>query len=339
MENLMSIIGAANLDENVNITQDHINQLYGGVTPLLNKFFEDNPLNCDAECRSNLESELLYENYVRAKGHLEDAPQEFENAEKAFYTFSQGGAAYVNFKEGEAAAEVNNIAKVLSNNFEQKANEIQTKIDSMESRNVSEQYMKELGDSYGRDINQIDQEINNYQKKNNINDRLAVYYNRRAEANKGYVFYIRIFYWALLMFYFFYFFIFQELYTVKLVAIAIIALLLLPIVIKPLITWLFPIKIYIPPAPAVCPTKPSTTVTPPSIKPFVPPQWTPPTPPSNGPNGPICPAPTLWSIVKNSLPNWGIPNAKKNFEEKVGNFEDLVSFQMSKMANKMHKII
>ena len=75
----------------------------------------------------------------------------------------------------------------------------------------------------------------------------------------------------------------------------------------------------------------------PSIKPFVPPQWTPPTPPSNGPNGPICPAPTLWSIVKNSLPNWGIPNAKKNFEEKVGNFEDLISFQMSKMANKMHK--
>ena len=49
--------------------------------------------------------------------------------------------------------------------------------------------MKELGDSYGRDINQIDQEINNYQKKNNINDRLAVYYNRRADANKNYIFY------------------------------------------------------------------------------------------------------------------------------------------------------
>ena len=140
-----------------------------------------------------MESELLYENYMRTKDQLEVAPQEFENAEKAFYTFSQGGAAYVNFKEGEAAEEVNEIATVLSNNFEQKANEVQNKIDSMESQTVAEQYMKELGDSYGRDINQIDQEINNYQKKNNINDRLAVYYNRRAQANKGHVFYIRIF--------------------------------------------------------------------------------------------------------------------------------------------------
>ena len=215
MENLMSIIGVDNLDENVNITQDHINQLYSGVTPLLNKFFEDNPLNCDAKCRENMESELLYENYMRAKDQLEVAPQEFENAEKAFYTYSQGGAAYVNFKEGEAGEEVNEIATVLSNNFEQKANEVQNRIDSLASQTIAEKYMKQLSDSYGRDINQIDQEINNYQKKNNINDRLAVYYNRRADANKGNVFYIRILYWATLLFYFFYFFIFQELYTEK----------------------------------------------------------------------------------------------------------------------------
>ena len=77
----MSIIGVDNLDENVNITQDHINQLYGGVTPLLDKFFEDNPLNCDAKCRENMESELLYENYMRAKDQLEVAPLEVENAE------------------------------------------------------------------------------------------------------------------------------------------------------------------------------------------------------------------------------------------------------------------
>ena len=332
----MSIIGADNLDKNVNITQDHINQLYGGVTPLLEKFFQDNPLNCDAECRENLESELLYENYTRAKGQLEAAPQEFENAEKAFYTFSEGGAAYVNFKEGEAANEVNKIAEVLNNNFEQKVNEIQNRIDSLESQSISEKYMKELGDSYGRDINQIDQEINNYQKKNNINDRLAVYYNRRADANKNYIFYVRIFYWAILMFYFFYFFIFQQLYTEKMVTIIIIALLLLPIIIKPLITWLFPIDIYIPPAPPVCPTKPSTKVAPQKVKPFVPPQWTPPAPPSYGPT---CPSPTLWSIIKNSLPAWGIPNAKQNFKEKVTNFEDLISYQMSKVANNIHRII
>ena len=338
MENLMSIIGADNLDENINITQDHINQLYSGVTPLLEKYFEDNPLNCDAKCKENMESELLYENYIRTKGQLEDAPQEFENAEKAFYTYSEGGAAYVNFKEGEAKEEVDNIAQVLSNNFEQKVREIQNRINSLESQTIAEKYMKELGESYGRDINQIDQEINNYQKKNNINDRLAVYYNRRADINKGYVFYMRIFYWALLMFYFFYFFIFQELYTEKKVTIIVFALLLLPIIIKPIITWLFPIQIYIPPAPPVCPTKPSAKIAPPSVKPFVPPQWTPPSP-ATDPRGPVCPSPTLWSIVKNSLPSMGIPDAKRNMKEKVTNFEDLISFQMSKMSNKMHKII
>jgi hypothetical protein len=336
MENLLSIIGADNLDKNATITQDHIDQLYGGVTPLLEKFFEDNPLECNADCHADLEDELLFQNYTEAKATLANAPDEFENAEKAFYTYSQGGAAYINFKEGEAAVEVDNIGQVLSNNFEQKVNEIQNRINSLESQTTSEKYLEELGESYGRDINQIDQEINNYQKKNNVNDRLAVYYNRRVNANKKNVFYFRVFYWALLMFYFFYFYIFQTLYLQRCFSVTVAVLLLVPIFIKPLITWLFPIKIYIPPAPPVCPTKPASKVGPPIVPPpFTPPKWTPPPPPPQ----PLCPAPTFLSILRNSLPNMGIPNARQNISEKASNFEDVISFQMTKMADKFNRIM
>ena len=119
-------------------------------------------------------------------------------------------------------------------------------------------------------------------------------------------------------------------------AIVIIVLLLLFIIIKSLIIWLFFIKIYILFLLFVCLIKLLTKVALLSVKFFVLLSWMPPAPPSSGP---VCPAPTLWSIIKNSLPAMGVPNAKKNFKEKIGNFEDLISFQMSKMANKMHRII
>jgi len=338
MDSLLSTIGV-NFDENTNVTQDHVNQLFAGVAPLLEKYHQDNPLTCDIECQENLESRLLYDNYVTTKDTLLVAPQEFENAEKAYLTYAQGGAYYVNFKEAQAKEQVAEIIQILSNNFEQKYSEVEALINSLEAQTISEKYIKDLEDSYGRDINQIDREITDYETKNNINDRLSVYYNRRIHTNKNHTFYIRILYWALVMAYFFYFFIFQQLYREKKNVIMCSFLLFTPLLIKPLITWLFPIKIYIPPAPPVCPPKPAAKIppAPPAGPPaYVPSKFVPPPAPSSGPS---CPAPSVWSILKNSLPSMGIPNARNNIKEKATNFHDTISWQMSKMAGRLKKIV
>lgn len=339
MDKLLSSIGMdaeqIDIDSNVRVTQDHVNQLFGGVGELLEKYHADNPLTCDAECQQNQLYTDYYEDYLVARDNLINAPEEFEDAERNFFEISESGQSYINYKESQAQVQVDEIIQTLSQNFDEKVNEIQDSINSLTAENISGKYMKELGDSYGRDINQIDQQITKIQSKNNINDRLAVYYNRQIGANKDYLFYIRTLYWVGLTIYICYFFIFKQQYLQKKKAILCGLLLLIPIILKPIVTWLFPIKIYIPPPPPVCPTKPSTHVSP-KIPPTPPPSsWVPPAAPAP----PICPTPSIWSAFKNSLPNIGQPNARINAENRIKGAADDVSLRFTNIANRIKKII
>ena len=339
MDKLLSIIGMdpaqINIDSNVNVTQDHVDQLFGGVGQLLEKYHEDNPLMCDAECQKNRVYTDYYDNYLAAKDNLINAPEEFEEAERNFFEISESGQSYINYKESQAQDQVDEIIQTLSKNFDEKVNDIQDRINSLTAESISGKYMKELGESYGRDINQIDQQITTIQNKNNINDRLAVYYNRQIAANKDYLFYIRTLYWVGLTIYICYFFIFKQQYLQKKKVILCLLLVLIPIILKPIVTWLFPIKIYIPPPPPVCPTKPSTHVSPKAPPTPTPSNWVPPAPPSP----PICPTPSIWSVLKNSIPHIGPPNARINAENRIKGTADDISLRFTNIANRIKKII
>ena len=95
MEKLISALGIdpnkINIDSNVNVSQDHINQLFAGVDPLLEKYHKDNPLLCDAECQDNKNYNAAYSNYLAARDNLISAPDEFARAERVFYTIYHEG--------------------------------------------------------------------------------------------------------------------------------------------------------------------------------------------------------------------------------------------------------
>ena len=388
MEKLISALGIdpnkINIDSNVNVSQDHINQLFAGVDPLLEKYHKDNPLLCDAECQDNQDYNAAYSNYLTARENLISAPDEFARAERVFYTIYHqgetgvqctncnpdvisanlgeqyagdpdqicesrnsaeqcaeaggiwGGQSYLNYKESQAKTQVQGIIDILSDNFDQKAVDLGDRIQNLKAQTISNTHLTELEDSYGRDINQIDTEISRVQDDSNINDRLAVYYSRQIIHNRRYLFYIRIIYWMSLTTYFLYFIIFKELFTQKKLMTTVILLFVLPFLWKPIITWFFPVKVYMPPPEPVCPSKPSVKVPPPPVQPAPSKKssWKPPPPPP-----PQCPAPTLWSMFKNSLPAIGQPNARQNLKNKMGNLENDISFGMSRMTNKIKKII
>ena len=84
MDSLLSTIGI-NFDENTNVTQDHVNQLFAGVAPLLEKYHQDNPLTCDIECQENLESRLLYDNYVTTKRYPPCCPPRIRKRRKSIF--------------------------------------------------------------------------------------------------------------------------------------------------------------------------------------------------------------------------------------------------------------
>ena len=66
----------------VKIKQEHVDKLFSGIAPLLQKYHKDNPLICDAACQDNKQKDAAYNNYLKAKRNLAQAPEEFKEAEK-----------------------------------------------------------------------------------------------------------------------------------------------------------------------------------------------------------------------------------------------------------------
>ena len=204
---------------------------------------------------------------------------------------------------------------------------------------ISSKHMKELGESYGRDINKIDSEIERVQDKSNLNDRLAVYYSRQITSNRKSLFYIKILYWVVLTVYISYFVIFKEFYVEKIIVVICTFLVVAPLVLKPIVTYFFPVKVYLPPPERTCPTKPPSPIPidppPPKIDPFDKPGADIPIEP---PPPPQCPQQTIWSIIRNSLPNIGQPNAKAHLKARISNLEDDLSLKMSPITNKIKAV-
>lgn len=343
MDNILTLAGLdpskIKPDSNIKVTQDHIDQLFAGVAPVLKKYEKDNPLNCDYNCQKNKKETQAYQKYLDAKNNLQNAPTEFEEAEKDYYTISMSGQSYVNFKETQAKDEMGDIIGILSKNFDNKVKEVQGSIDNLNAQSISSKHMGDLEKSYNRDIYQLSDEIVRIQDKSNINDRLAVYYQRQITYNRRYLYYSRIFYWTALTVYLTYFLLFREMYHNKKTLIISLILIFIPLLLKPLVIWFFPIRIEIPPTDPVCPTKPIPDIpSPPSPQPSPPKKkrWIPPYLPAK-PTA-TCPSPTIWSIIKNSLPKIG-HDGRRNVKTKITNFEDNISWELSKLGSRIKNII
>jgi len=320
------------------IKQEHIDQLFSGVAPLLQKYHDDNPLVCDAACQDDKREKAAYNQYLKAKRNLESAPEEFQEAEKQFYELAPNGQSYQDFKHKQAGKQVGKIVSILSEKFEQKVEEVTAKLQNYKQTGMMKKHMSELKDGYARDINQMETEIGRYKNKMNINDRLSFYYSKQIKTLRWWLYYIKIIYSMLLTWWICYFILYKNLWLSKRLAVLTTILVLVPLVIRKVVEWLYPIKIYVPPREPICPTKPPSKIIPPT-KQLIPEKkkdkWVPPPPPSK----PTCPKPTIWSAIQNSLPQLGHGNAAHNLENRFKNWEYQVEDTARSITKKVSSLI
>jgi len=324
------------LDSDVNIKQEHINELFAGIQPILDKHREDNPLFCDAACRDEQRKKAAYNEYAKAKLKMGDAPDELDDAERKYYELSPNGQSYANFKEKEASGHVSKIIDILSSKFDAKAEQIKDKIQNYGQQNTYTKHMNELKDSFGRDINQMETEIGRYRNKININDRLSFYYSKQIKSMRHTLYYLKIIYWPLYTIYVCYFIFYRQLFLRKRFAILAVLLLLLPLTLRTIILRFFPVRIMVPPPDAVCPTKPPKKLLPPTT-PLAPepkkiPKWAP--PPKKHDK---CPPPSLAEALKGLLPQMAsgssTSNIKKHFQNLEYKIEDATRSFTKKISN------
>ena len=289
-----------NVDPNIIVTQGHIDKLFDGIGPMLEKYKQDNPLICDSECQNNKQKTAYYEIYLSAKNNLQNAPQQYEEAEKNYFVLAEGGQSYADFKLKQANDEVEIISNIITDNFNTKVSDVQSIIDQYNSQIIYSQHIGDLKDSYGNDVNRMSTGIKNLQNKAGVNDRLAYYYNNQINYIEKFVFYFRIFYWIAVIGFIGYIIIYKKQYNQKKQLIKMLVFIIVPFIINPIIHWIFPTYIHLPPPEPVCPTKPfEPTIGPDTPSPPSPP--VPPTPPvaKKTVEPSVCPPPTLWGAIKN----------------------------------------
>ena len=200
-------------------------------------------------------------------------------------------------KEVQAKKNVKKITKLLIHNFDDKVDEVNDKIKNYNMQVIGQKHMGDLKDRQGRDINQVQETITGLKNKNNINNRLADYYNSQNNSYSRYIPYIKIPYWVLLTIYSCYFLAYKQLIKNKKLAIITLGLWVLPFTLKPLLYWLFPNKIVTPPVSYTCPTTPPSTIVKPPPLPVIPtPTWKPVAPPTPAD---VCEPPTLMNALRN----------------------------------------
>ena len=323
----------------VKIKQEHVDKLFSGIAPLLQKYHKDNPLICDAACQDNKQKDAAYNNYLKAKRNLAQAPEEFKEAEKQFYELAPNGQSYQNFKQKQAETQVKQIVEILSEKFDKKIEEVNSKLKNYQQQGMMTNHMKELKDSYGRDINQMNTEIGRYKNKMNINDRLSYYYSKQIKILRHWLYYIKIIYAMLLTWWFCYFIMYKNFWLQKKLAILTTILVLVPLVIRKAVGWFYPIKIFVPPPDPICPTKPPSKVIAPP-KSIIPekkkkPRWVAPPPPAK----PTCPQPTIWSAITNSMPQIGHGDAASNLENRFKNWGYRIEDTARSVTNKVSNLI
>jgi len=170
-------------------------ELYQGLKDVMTQFNSEEGILCDQECRNNQNVQKLYQNYQNWKYLVEEGPDQLRDAEGEYYIADKGTQWYDNYRESRAKKEAKRIIPVLSNNVEEKKEEVQRNISYYESQLLYVKRMNDLLKTYGDKLDEDAREIASLDAQKNIAHRLTTYYNTQKMDVDWYLHYVKILYW------------------------------------------------------------------------------------------------------------------------------------------------
>lgn len=156
------------------LSEEHKSMLEN-VTALLNSNTLQNSIQCDAECRKNKKEQGLYNEYIQAKNTYTNAPENLEDTERKFYSFSKGGAWYMNFKEKEEEKNADAMIQLLKSDFETNLQKIRLLISQNRDRENYNTKLNELLKSYEEKIKNAQKTHDRIENSSNIANRETIY--------------------------------------------------------------------------------------------------------------------------------------------------------------------
>jgi len=191
---------------------NQLGNIHTNISKLVKTKKKEEPILCDRECRQDKKKEELYRKYVLAKKKYKTAPQEYEEAKKNYYVFNKGGVWFANFLEKQSLSALGVTEKYYKNKFNAKFDSIVNVINSHSVHTKYKGHLDVMGKHYTKDANRLKKDVDDFENKKNINNRLSHYYQDQIKYINYAVKFFTWIYWALLVSFIFFIIFLQRKY-------------------------------------------------------------------------------------------------------------------------------
>jgi hypothetical protein len=149
---------------------------------------------CGPSCQQNQTETQLRQNYLDAETNLESAPQQLFNAQKSYYTYTQGESGYNDFITNELQEKANTIANTYKNKIDGDIVTVKSKIETYQGLLVNFNNILDLYNKYKNENEMLENNLKNKSSDILTNDRKTYYEDQGIiKLNSFYYFLILIY--------------------------------------------------------------------------------------------------------------------------------------------------
>lgn len=201
--NTMSNEDIQNMTQNINIDniEENTGTMIDSLNDIRNMVQNSELMTCDAACKRDKEERAAYNNFLLQTTNLENAPKQFQEAEREYVTLTKGSNYYNTMKLDE----YKNTAKNIMSNFDKKYSEIETlvreKIKINKHVKTSEENAKDLQTQYIDKSISLRNDLENAENTGNIANRNSYYDNKKIGFLCSINYYIKVFFWIIFLSY------------------------------------------------------------------------------------------------------------------------------------------
>lgn len=194
IEKMTQDINIDNIEENTSTMIDSLNDIRNMVQ-------NSDLMSCDAACKRDIAERTAYNNFLVQTTNLENAPKQFQEAEREYVTLTRGSNYYNDMKLKEYMEEGQNIIDTYNNRFNELATLVREKIKINTHIEKSEDNAKDLNLQYIDKSISLRNKMEETENSGNIANRNAYYDKKKIGFVCSMNYYIKVLFWILFLSY------------------------------------------------------------------------------------------------------------------------------------------
>jgi hypothetical protein len=169
------------MSTNYTFTKDQIEN-FNKLNELLQTSSESLTCGPGTECAKLKNTNELYQNYVEAQTNVKKAPYDLNHAEKEYYTYVEGPAAYNDILDKKINEKMNKMVETMNEEFHKNIKNAMRLNDTLKTSTINYSYVAELHKNYIRANNELKNKILSKDEDIVTNDRKTYYENQNYDV-------------------------------------------------------------------------------------------------------------------------------------------------------------